>query len=343
MTSIVTAPAPTLRPVPWRSLSWVAWRRYRSTLVGAGAALGILAVYLVVRGNEMHSAYAAAQACTPQESAACRFAWNSFSDTYGNVGFVGAVLVFVPAVLGAFVGAPLLARELETGTFRFAWTQGAGRVRWLLALLVTGALGVAAATAAFGALTSWYEQPLMGFGDLERLHPTVFAITGVAVVGWGLVAFSVGVLAGLLARRVVPALAATLAVWTGLAFLGSNLRQYHYETPLVTSNPRLTPGDWQVGQWWTHGGVRVTNAQVNQVLQAIGFQTGNAGGDVAAKPGGAVNDPFSYLMEHGYTQWTSYQPDRRYWPFQVIELSWLAVLSLLLLAATVWLVRRRDA
>ena len=50
-----------------------------------------------------------------------------------------------------------------------------------------------------------------------------------------------------------------------------------------------------------------------------------------------------YLAQHGYTQWTSYQPASRFWPFQWIEGGWLLALSVLLIAATVWLVRRRAA
>ena len=342
-TALSTAPVPALRPVPWRRLSWVAWRRYRATMVGAMVSFGVVALYLLVRGHQMRSAFAAAQACAPQSGAACHFAWDSFQNNYGTIGFIGAVLVFLPGVLGAFAGAPLIARELETGTFRFTWTQGTGRMRWLLALLVPGALGVAAAGAAYGLLVAWYDQPLIGYGDLQRLHPTVFMITGVAVVGWALFAYAVGVLAGLLTRRVVPALAATLAVWTGLAFLTTDLRRYHYQSPLATSNPQLPLGDQQVALWWTHGGVRVTDAQINQVLQTIGVQIGDAGGNVAVKPGGDPSDPFSYLIQHGYTQWTSYQPNSRYWTFQAIELGWLTALSVLLLAAAVWLVRRRDA
>ena len=49
------------------------------------------------------------------------------------------------------------------------------------------------------------------------------------------------------------------------------------------------------------------------------------------------------LAQHGYTQWTNYQPASRFWPFQGIEGGWLLALSALLIAATVWLVRRRAA
>jgi hypothetical protein len=289
----------------------------------------------------MRNAYAAALACTPQASASCHFRWDTFQNTYGALGLAGAIFVFVPGLLGGFAGAPLLARELETGTFRFVWTQGVGRMRWLLSLLVPGVLGVAAVAAAFGALVSWYVQPLVDYGDLHRMLPTIFPITGVAVVGWAVLAYSVGVLAGLLTRRVLPAVAATLAVWTGLALLAASVRRYHYQAPLATSSPRLATGDLPVGGWWTHGGVRVSDAQVAQVLQGFGVPSG--GGNVAVKPGGPADDPFTYLLQHGYTQWTSYQPGGRYWGFQGIELGWLAVLSALLLGATVWLVRRRGA
>ena len=47
-----------------------------------------------------------------------------------------------------------------------------------------------------------------------------------------------------------------------------------------------------------------------------------------------------YLVQHGYTQQTTYQPASRFWTFQLIEGGWLLALSVLLIAATVWLARR---
>lgn len=342
MTAHVLAPAPTseLRPVAWRRLLWVAWLRYRTSLAATAALLAVVAVAVVIQGERMRTAYAILRACTPQSSAQCNFAFATFHDTYGDAGFAGAVFVWVPGLIGAFAGAPLLARELETGTFRFAWTQGVGRMRWLIALLVPGALGVVAVTAAFGGLITWFKQPLIDSGIEQRLHGSIFPTTGVAVAGWGLAAFAVGVLAGLVLRRVVPALALTLVLWTGLAFLASTLRG-HYQDPLVTSSQTLTNNEVTVDQWWTHGGVRVDTAQIDQALQAIGVQSSNGGDDFRAGPGSGSLDPIQYLLQHGYTQWTSYQPDSRYWGFQGIEFAWLTALSLVLLATTLWLVRRR--
>jgi hypothetical protein len=78
------------------------------------------------------------------------------------------------------------------------------------------------------------------------------------------------------------------------------------------------------------------------VLQSVGVQPID-GGNVQAAPGNSAVDPVQYLIQHGYTQLTSYQPDSRYWPFQWIEFGWLLILSLLLLAGSIWLLRRRSA
>jgi hypothetical protein len=42
-----------------------------------------------------------------------------------------------------------------------------------------------------------------------------------------------------------------------------------------------------------------------------------------------------------HLKYFTYQPAGRFWHFQLIEGSWLLVLSVLLAAATVWLIRRR--
>jgi hypothetical protein len=344
MSAAVAAPrAPRVQPVLWRRLGWVAWRRYRASLVTIAVLLGVVALYVLLRGLRMRDAYATVEACVPASSAACRFAFENFHRSYGDIGFAGGILVFVPGLIGAFAGAPLLARELETGTFRFAWTQGAGRLRWVVGLVVPGAVGVALVSVALGSLISWYERPLVATGVVQRLHPSVFPITGIAVAGWGLLAFSAGVMAGLLLRRVVPALVATLIAWTGVALVASDLRRTHYEAPLVTRLLQLSRHDLPMQQWWTHGGLRVGADQINRVLQAIGAQSANGGGNFVVGPGGGSIDPVRYLLQHGYVQWTSYQPAARFWTFQVIEFGWLALLSLLLLGAAVWLVRRHGA
>jgi ABC-type transport system involved in multi-copper enzyme maturation permease subunit len=145
----------------------------------------------------------------------------------------------VPVLIGAFIGAPALARELETGTFRYAWTQGFGRWRWALAKLVLLAVVLAAAAGAFGVLVSWYYQPYFAAGNqslgLTEIPPlvTLFSLRGVAFPAWTLATFTIGALAGMLIRRVLPAIVATLAVYAGLA----------------VGSPRPPSASWPAARW----------------------------------------------------------------------------------------------
>jgi hypothetical protein len=88
-------------------------------------------------------------------------------------------------------------------------------------------------------------------------------------------------------------------------------------------------------QWQTKAGRPVSESALGQVLPA---QLGGKGGGIPQSL--EVTD---YLTQHGYTLWTTYQPASRFWPFQWIEGGWLLALSVLLIGATVWLVRRRAA
>ncbi|MGA7911541.1 MAG: hypothetical protein WCC30_08355, partial [Candidatus Dormiibacterota bacterium] len=142
-------------------------------------------------------------------------------------------------------------------------------------------------------------------------------------------------------RRVIPAMFATLAAWAGLAFVTGAYLRLHYMAPLVTSNPKIPAGAWVISQGWFKGGNPASLDMINQTLGAVDVQ---AVTPEVFSPGPSTPDNFDpvlYLIQHGYTQLTSYEPASWFWPFQWIEGSWLLALSLLLIATAVWLVRRR--
>jgi hypothetical protein len=323
------------RPVPWRRMAWVTWRQHRIALAGVAALLGTWAVYLWLAGLQAHHAYAAVTACQPASSLACGELITEFNYAYGDPALHAAVLLHVvPALIGAFVGAPVLARELETGTFQYAWTQGFGRWRWALAKLVPLAVVVAAAAGVFSLLFSWFFQPFFADGNNTPFAPELFDLRGVGFAAWTLAAFAIGALAGMLIRRVVPAVAATLAAYAGLAFAVGLFLRRHYAAPLVTSNPNVPGSAWIMTQWWTRGGrFAFAGRPSDSLLMRLCPYRGPG-----KAPQGTI---MQCLTQHGYTQWTSYQPGSRFWPFQWIEGGWLLALSVLLIAATIWLVRRR--
>ena len=336
-----------LRPLPWRRMAWIGWRHHRAALAGAAAFLGVLAAGLWLAGLHLHHAYAVAAACHPSSSAPCQNLIAAFQST--NVILKGGfVLQVVPALVGAFVGAPLLAREIETGTFRYAWTQGFGRGRWTLATLVLLGAAVAVMAGAFSVLASWYYQPYLAAGGTQfsspsPLSPGLFDLRGVACAAWTLAAFAIGAFAGMLVRRIVPAIVATLAAYTGLALVAGNVLRQHYLAPKVARGSNLPDSAWITSEWWTKGGKRAflgrPPVHLLQQLCPTSFVSG---------PGGRIGmrgtfSPTACLVRHGYTQWSDYQPAAHFWTFQWIEGGWLLALCLLLVAATVWLVRRRVA
>ncbi len=200
----------------------------------------------------MHHAYAAVAACRPAGSGICRQVAGNFLKTYAPaVAPLLGLLQVIPALIGAFAAAPVLARELETATFRYAWTQGFGRAPWTVAKLIPLAVSVMVPAGAFSVLVSSYVQPIFGAGDHNGpLCPTIFDLRGVALAASTLAAFAIGALAALLTRRVIPAMFATLAAWAGLAFVaGSFLRALrgaagHHQ-------PNVTPSAWVISQTWT--------------------------------------------------------------------------------------------
>jgi hypothetical protein len=335
------------RPVPWTRLAWVSWRQRRVSLITAAILLAAISLYLLITGLPIHSAYAGLTSCHPVSSARCQnlaFAFNQdywakagapIADHLGDPRVISALLLIVPALLGVFAGAPLLARELETGTFRFAWTQGCGRLRWSLAQLALPAITLIAATGAFSALYSWYIRPFVAEEKLVLLMPLLFPAGGIAFAAWTLAAFAIGAFAGVSIRRTVPAIAAALGAWAGLAVVTTAFLRPHYETPLRISGgvPHAGPfwlyNNWVLSSWTTGPGGRPVSAATFNSLVPVSIQNSQ------------LNGFAHWMTQHGYTQWWSYQPASRYVHLQLIEGGWLLALSVVLIAATVWMIRRR--
>ena len=124
-------------------------------------------------------------------------------------GLLGPVLIAIPALLGMLWGAPLVARELENGTFRLAWTQSVTRRRWLSVRVALVGVAVLAVVAVASSLVSWGLAPIVAI-DLNRFAPSMFTARGIVAIGYAVFAFALGVAAGSLIRRTLPAMVTTL-------------------------------------------------------------------------------------------------------------------------------------
>jgi len=126
------------------------------------------------------------------------------------------IVPLFPFLAGLLLGGPLVARELEGGTARLAWSLGPSRLRWFgqravpaLALIVVAAL-------------------VIGFVSeilLRTMHPTAdldqsfvgFRGRGLLVAVEALLIGSIAVALGAILGRLVPTLILTLILAAGIA------------------------------------------------------------------------------------------------------------------------------
>jgi hypothetical protein len=341
----------------WRRLTWVTWRQHRGALTGFGALYAALALAMLLVGLKMHSAFhtLAALHCPVASLVGSRCATSlelfvaKPYDLYPNG--VALALTISPMLIGVFLGAPLLAREYETGTLRFAWTQGTGRLRWAAVQVTLLATVIAATTCALAALGAWSWRPFAALGFANRWQAGMFGTTPVTAAGWALAAFALGTLLGAVIKRTVPAMAATAAVVTGLAVgaywkLDYLLLSVHTKTApdpaIVTmyygqSDLNIfaqqaypgPPGSWLVRGWFA--GPTGHPLGPDGVAAVTRRLFGN-------KPGAALR----WLAQRHDTFLVAYQPGGRYWLFQAVTGLTLLLFAAALIAATLLLIRRRH-
>jgi hypothetical protein len=311
------------------------WRLHRTQAYIAGAALIVLAAVLLITGIALSGTYhhfvagcAAAHDC------------GDTSQVFGGYGLITNLLfatMAVPLVFGLFWGAPLLGKEFEDGTHGLAWTQGVTRRRWLSRTVAWTLLAAAVWGGVMAVLLTWWRGPANAMAVPNiRLVLGIFDIQGIVPVAYSVFAVALGIAAGAAFRRVLPAMATTLAVFTAVRFLIAEYARPHYLTPVSRLLP-FGPGSGGVpaGSWVLSS---VVTGPGGQRYGDFTFQ------DVPAACRGLGPKPSpSCMTAHGFHELISYQPAGRFWAFQGIEAGIFLVLAAALIAVTFRLVLARDA
>jgi hypothetical protein len=358
---------------------WLSWRQFRPQAVTAAGALIVMAIMLAATGPGVSSDYATSglSAC----HANCATLVSSFllglNPLDRFIWLCSVVLMYLaPALMGLFWGAPLVARELETGTHRIAWNQSVTRTRWTLVKLGLVGLAAVATAGLLSLMVTWWAGPIdratslmqggghvkvggesAGFG-LARIDPVIFAARGVAPLGYAAFAFALGVTAGVLWRRTLPAMAATLVVFAVIQVVVPNFVRPHLIPPAhVTAPVKLQTASINlVGNPATGRvtGIGITEPYVKQGAWVLSNTIiTRSGAELTVPPGACtgMNTPAS--ARAGYAgclkalaamhlrQFVSYQPGSRFWPLQWIETGIYLVLAAALGCVCVWQVRRR--
>jgi hypothetical protein len=338
-------------------MTWVVWRQHRNQAYFGIVALAAFAVLMLVTGLQMASQYHSALIlCTASHS--CSNLANSLNLETPVVSALVTLTVAVPCLLGVFWGGPLVAREFETGTSQFAWMQGITRTRWLTITIGWVLLAAAAWGGAVSALVTWWSSPVNSL-QLQNFEPSQFDIQGIVPIGYAVFAVALGVAAGALLRRTLPAMAITLVVFTLLRLVVSEDFRSRYLSPVTKTFSFVQHGHaflptgsyWMVssglvgpsgpvpagsligGETLSIDGVPIPVGELPSACRTLLFQT----------PTKSASGFPSCMAAHGYRAVISYQPAGRYWAFQGIETGIFVFLAAALVAITAIVVLRRDA
>jgi hypothetical protein len=347
------------------------WLQFRMHAVVALVGLLALAVVSVVTGPYLVHLYdAIVRPCAVHGD--CSEARTTLlrHDT-GLRTWLGILVVVTPGIIGVFWGAPLVSRELEAGTFRMAWTQTVTRTRWLVTRVVVVGLAGVAVTGLLSLAVSWWAGPL----DRATLDQFVtFDQRDIVPLGHAAFAFTLGVAAGVLIRRTLPAMATTMVGFLAVRLSFNHWVRPHLIGPVLhqsalnarstgfgssgslfggSSSANLMPEPPNMPNAWitsTRIVDRAGHDLTTQVLKADCPHRGQGGGPGPSggnrrgpAPQAVVQALHDCVTKVGatYHEAVTYQPAHRYWSLQWLELAVYIGAAVLLAAFSTWWVRRR--
>lgn len=310
-------------------MKWLLWRQHRAQGAVAGLALGAFAILLWITGVHMANSYHSALA-TCGTSGGC-----SDLRLFSGDGAIIDLVNFsaaVPLLMGLFWGVVAVGRELDTGTNLLVWMQSVRQKDWLrgkISLLLVAAVLWGAAVSA---IVTWWSGTLNSL-DGNRFDPGKFDVQNLMPVAYALFGVSLGLAAGAVIRRVLPALAVTVVAFVAVRLIISTYVRPYYEAAKTLVQPVFQHQSVPSGSWQLSTDVLLNGKSLSGAvrLPAECFTTSSR----------QVSD--ACLAHHGYSTIVKYQPASRYWTFQWIESGIFVALAVILVTVAVIAVRRRDA
>ncbi|MEU9043640.1 MULTISPECIES: hypothetical protein [unclassified Kitasatospora] len=337
-----TRPAPAARGNLWRGILWLTWRQHRGQLIGAALLTAAVLAWMVVNAADLQHAL---DLCHGPDCAKAVADDRLARINHGAdiAGYQLNLVVFLPAMLGMFVGVPLLAKEYEHRTVLLAWSQDISPLRWLfgkLAVLGT-VLGVLTAVLAAECL---HVANLVHLGARRSLFEgTLFQAGGwlplTLALAWGMV----GVAVGAALRRLLPAFVVVLGAFGARTMLMEQLRPHLMDPATRTISLAAERGEGMdpftpVANELLLDGGKPPFVDAAGHLHPYNEVMGQWCGNILDGRAAAFT---SCLREHGLTGiQQSLQPASRLGTFHLIENGLNLGLFVVALAVTWWLVRR---
>ncbi|KMS69262.1 ABC transporter [Streptomyces viridochromogenes] len=321
-TSTAATPARGPRGLLWAMLRlhrWALWFWVLLVAVGAGALLWAYGP----GADAAWSEYRTLHCDTNDPGLGCDALGPAYNMYDTAVGIGAGLLGLAPFLTAAWAGAALIGRELEGGTAQLAWTQSVTPARWLAAkLAVPAALlttGMLVLTLLHRTLWSADGQLRAAMGSRSWYQGTAFEANGIVGISYALLGLAVGVLAGLLQRRPLPALG--LAV-VGLALITTvlgTLRPYLWPLETLTNKHEYPP---YIGMVVDEGALTSTGARVADPI--------------------CVDDT-KCLADHDIVGfYRDYHPSSHFWPLQLVETGIVLAVAALTVVIAFRLLKRRT-
>jgi hypothetical protein len=332
---------------------WFTWRQFRTQAYVALVAVVAVGATLAVVGHQIADLYSGSGivGCHPED---CANALDNFLTSISTswldpvINIATAVLFLTPALIGAFWGAPLISRELETGTYRLAWNQSFTRTRWLATKVIGIGLASVATVGLLSLARTWSTSRLDQESG-QQFSGLNFGSHGLVPIGYAAFAFALGVTLGLLIRRTVPAMAATLAVYVA-ALLSMQLWVRAHLMPTSVLTESLNTGNMR-GLMMSDHGQNLTVLSKDDVAGGwiLSARTITPSGQAFTGPAdpnycgpnAGKGSCFDWVASLNLRQVVTYQPLNHYWPIQFIETGIFVAAALALTGFCFWWVRRR--
>lgn len=342
---------------------WLTWRQFRVQFLVVASVIVAAAIFLAVTGPGLADDY---------QRLTTAFIQNlGFQRLNPTLYVVGQVLLYaVPPVIGAFWGAPLISRELETGTHRLAWSQSIGRRRWLATKVGVTGLSAIAITGLLSLAVTWWSDPIddaINAGQesntyLPRMFPPVFGARGLVPIGYAAFAFAFGVAIGLVVRRTLVALAVTLAVVILVQILTPTFVRPHLMAPtdrsIIASDDNIrgfmlsgpgghvkeievatgAVGAWKLSDDTVDKSGKTLSTLPDWVMKCAPVPPGMTEGPSNRQPERAAC--FERLADEGYRQHVRYFTADAFWSLQWREFGLFMLLALGLTGFSFWRIRR---
>jgi hypothetical protein len=314
---------------------WLSWRQHRSENLLIGILFTLLALLLVPTGLQIASAFDDGGLNVCAGSAAfvpgCGPVLSEFWSRFHTIEGLGNWLNLLPGLLGVLVAAPFVV-DLESGTYRLAWTQSVPRGRWLVRRLVFIGVACIVTGTIVSVLYTWWRGPFDALGG--RMKPNTFDLEGITPVAYTLFAAALVLAIGALTRRTAIAIASAFGLYVVVRLAVQFWVREHLVTPTSTvwspgarKLPAALDGSWDLGtRPVDHLGHPIADP-LSQVAPCI---------DKAAA---AISG--SCLRSHGVFNLSRYVPAENFWTLQALESGIFVALALVLTGSAVWAVLRR--